>query len=344
MTRVVCPGDVELSRAVGAGEPDPSLAAHVAGCARCRDTVEGLGRAIRVARQLLPAPVPPARHRDEVKSALLATAAARGLPGARRWPRRAAALAGAAAIAAAAAVLVTRPRAPEQAAAPAPPMAEPPRSEPRDPPRAAPTADAVADPLERGSVRLAAASKARMPARAAREPGRTAREPGRMARASETTGRPPSARPIRADGWLPVATAGAPRARGPSMPAATDAEAAYNDAWDAMRASDFRRAAAGFARVLALGPGAALGDDCAYWRAVALARASDTTLAIDAFRDMLRAYPSSPRRGQAAAMLGWLLVDARQLDEAALRFRAATADPNEAVRTSAGKGLAALAR
>jgi len=141
---------------------------------------------------------------------------------------------------------------------------------------------------------------------------------------------------------LAVATARAPGSRAASARSAE--ETAYNDAWDAMRASDFDRAAAGFAHARALAPAGALADESAFWRAVALARATSSAGAAAAFRDMLRAYPASPRRGQASAMLGWLLVEGRQLEEAAVRFRAAVADPDEAVRASASQGLAALTR
>jgi hypothetical protein len=60
--------------------------------------------------------------------------------------------------------------------------------------------------------------------------------------------------------------------------------------------------------------------DAAFWTAVALARGGRSADAIAAFRNMLGGYPNSPRAGEASAMLGWLLVDAHQLDEAAKRF------------------------
>jgi len=63
-----------------------------------------------------------------------------------------------------------------------------------------------------------------------------------------------------------------------------------------------------------------------------------------AFRDFLDAHARSPRAGQASAMLGWLLIDARAFDEAARRFDAASGDPDPAVRRSARAGLDALAR
>jgi TolA-binding protein len=138
----------------------------------------------------------------------------------------------------------------------------------------------------------------------------------------------------------------APAAReGPRHGSARTAqEALYDDAWDAMRSGDFRQASARFAGVVAVSPAGPLADEGAYWRAVALARAGRSGEAVATFRRMLDGYPASPRRGEASAMLGWLLVDARELEEAARRFRAAADDPQEAVRASARRGLALLAR
>jgi TolA-binding protein len=109
-----------------------------------------------------------------------------------------------------------------------------------------------------------------------------------------------------------------------------------------MRAGDFQKAATGFASVIAVSPAGPLADEGAFWRAVALARAGSSGAAIAAFRDMLDRYGTSPRGGEASAMLGWLLVDAHQWDEAARRFRAAAGDPTDAVRISARKGLDAI--
>jgi TolA-binding protein len=169
----------------------------------------------------------------------------------------------------------------------------------------------------------------------------------------------PPPTPLTGGAVAPPLPGGPARPRGKSLRAALDAspsasggrgatpirraeESLYDDAWDAMRVGDFHKAAAGFAGVIAIAPAGALADEGAYWRAVALARAGSPGEAIAAFREMLDRYAGSPRRGEASAMLGWLLVDAHQLDEAARRFRAAAADPTEAVRGSARKGLEAL--
>jgi hypothetical protein len=121
-------------------------------------------------------------------------------------------------------------------------------------------------------------------------------------------------------------------------------ERAYDQAWGALRANDFARAASGFARVLLLTPDSPLVEDASFWRAVALARGQRTVEAVSAFRDFVDGFPTSARAGEASAMLGWLLIDERAYDEAARRFRLAARDASPAVRKSAQSGLDALAR
>ncbi|HMG22352.1 MAG TPA: hypothetical protein VK607_13565, partial [Kofleriaceae bacterium] len=92
---MTCPGDIELARAVAVGA-DPALAAHLDACAGCRAAWHGARAAIDAAREL-PVALPPAARREEMRTAILAAAAA----GPVRRPARAAwlgrALAGAAA-------------------------------------------------------------------------------------------------------------------------------------------------------------------------------------------------------------------------------------------------------
>lgn len=121
-------------------------------------------------------------------------------------------------------------------------------------------------------------------------------------------------------------------------------ERSYDQAWAALRASDFNRAASGFARVVLLAPDEPLVEDASFWRAVALARGQRATEARSAFRDFLDSFSGSPHAGEASAMLGWLLLDVRSYDEAAHRFTIAARDANLAVRRSARAGLDALAR
>ncbi len=144
-----------------------------------------------------------------------------------------------------------------------------------------------------------------------------------------------------------AATPGGPAAGAPRLaegPARTPEELSYDQAWEALRANDFVRAASGFSRVLLLAPDSPLVEDASFWHAVALARGKRSTETLSAFRDFLDTYARSARAGEASAMLGWILIDARAYDEAARRFRAATGDPSPAVRASAQAGLAALGK
>jgi TolA-binding protein len=124
----------------------------------------------------------------------------------------------------------------------------------------------------------------------------------------------------------------------------TRQEVLYDDAWDALRARRFDAAAKGFARVLAESRSGPLADEAAFWGATAYARGGETEKARDAFEALLLAYPRSARRGEASAILGWLLVDAHHPEEAEPLFRAAAADPHANVRASAREGLDACAR
>ncbi len=155
----------------------------------------------------------------------------------------------------------------------------------------------------------------------------------------------------------------APRPRPEAAPIAVATPAdqlAYDDAWTALRGQRFHDAGAAFARALALAPEGPLADDARYWHAVALAREPRAADAIVAFRELLDEHPGTAHRGEASAMLGWLLVDppappfgaaargrapvvdGKQLAEARTRFEAAASDPSEKVRASARAGLAAL--
>ncbi|HSZ81326.1 MAG TPA: FecR domain-containing protein [Polyangia bacterium] len=180
------------------------------------------------------------------------------------------------------------------------------------------------------------------------EAGQTWAAPGARAQDGATvlaTAAPPTARPS-------ASREPRPRTRRVAQRAPTDVErttqqtqqeARYDDAWDALRAHDYKKAAEGFARVSNGSPAGSLADEAAFWRATALARSGDAAAAVPAFRAMLDAYPRSPRRGEASAILGWLLIAAHEPTEAADRFRAAIDDVHEDVRASAREGLEALA-
>lgn len=123
---------------------------------------------------------------------------------------------------------------------------------------------------------------------------------------------------------------------------ATDEEA-YNQGWEALRANNFARAVSGFSRVILLAPDSALVEDASFWRAVAFARGDRRADARAAFQDFVDRFPGSTRAGEASAMLGWILIDAGDYQEAARRFHAAAGDARAEVRQSAHAGLAALA-
>ncbi len=128
----------------------------------------------------------------------------------------------------------------------------------------------------------------------------------------------------------------------PRAPAArSEGQKAFDDGWNAMRAERFDEAASAFARA-AQGAERRIAEDAGYWRAVALARAGQSAVAARAFDSFLAAWPGSTRAGEASAMLGWILFDARDYQGAARRFRAAVTDPSARVRKSATDGLNAI--
>jgi TolA-binding protein len=125
----------------------------------------------------------------------------------------------------------------------------------------------------------------------------------------------------------------------------TPAMLAFDDAWRAMRASDFRAAAAAFDRAALADETGPLAEDARFWRAAALARANRAADAIAAFTAFLDRHPRAVRAGEASAMLGWLLLErghTADLDRAAELFTAATRDTSPRVRDSAARGLRAV--
>jgi TolA-binding protein len=241
------------------------------------------------------------------------------------------------------------------------------------PPRLAPPpGSARPDPHPAAAAALPRATEPSVPpprSRLASPPGSIARSSSREAaaaappRATERSAPPPRSRLASPPGSIARSAsrdaAAPPRATEPAVPTppgpalsppltappagrAAD-EVAYDGAWAALRTADFARAATGFARVMLLAPDGPLVEDASFWRAVALARGQRSAEAVSAFRDFLDGHARSSRAGEASAMLGWLLIDARAYDEAARRFDAAIGDADPAVRQSAKAGLDALA-
>ncbi len=128
----------------------------------------------------------------------------------------------------------------------------------------------------------------------------------------------------------------------PAAPGRSEGQKAFDEGWNALRGERFDDAASAFARAAASGAGSRIAEDAGYWQAVALARAGQSAKASRAFESFLGAYPSSTRVGEASAMLGWILFDARDYQGAARRFRAAVKDRSARVRKSAADGLNAI--
>ncbi len=147
--------------------------------------------------------------------------------------------------------------------------------------------------------------------------------------------------------------AGLPRVRAPSVtkppasrpsPVATPAESAFQDGITALHAGDTPAATLAFERAIATNASGSLSEDSRFWLAVARARGGQRAGAIRAFEEFLAVHPRSVRAGKASAMLGWLLLEGRDLDGAKQRFQAALTDPAADVRASAEAGLAELPR
>ena len=403
---MTCPSELERTRAITTGEPE--IAAHVAGCDSCRAAWDEIQAAIELAREL-PVLVAPAAHREEMRTALLARAAAPRRRVRPAWLVPAAALAATAGLTG----YLARPRGDARApgSAPSPVAVAGHRHGTVRPQPGAryligtPSPDEVvvlvdgaldvevatlhageryrvvvgsAEVEVRGTAFTITAREARLVAvRVAH--GRVDIRPERGAAITLTAGE--SWQPDVAAALVvvaPVVAATPSRARSrparrpPQVveappheaplheaplheapvyeapvyeaPPRAAEEVAYDAAWRALRANDFAHAASGFARVLLLAPDSALVEDASFWHGVALARAGRSAEAVSAFRDFLEGYARSARAGEASTMLGWILIDRREDDEAARRFRAGIADRNPAVRASAQAGLDALAR
>jgi TolA-binding protein len=122
------------------------------------------------------------------------------------------------------------------------------------------------------------------------------------------------------------------------------AESAFAEGWQDLRAQDLADATAAFARAVTLAGDQPLAEDAWFWMAVSQARIprpAEARVSLTAFIDR---FPRSPRIGQAAAMLGWILIDQGDLNGAAQRFANALRDPGAEVRQSATEGLRAVDR
>ncbi len=127
-----------------------------------------------------------------------------------------------------------------------------------------------------------------------------------------------------------------------ASPAPGARDAAFEEGWLALKGGEHGRAVMAFERAAAMAAGDPLAEDAAYWRAVALARGARRAEAISALTVFVDEHGSSPRAGEAAALLGWQLLAFGNLDEAERRFGAALSDRSPTVRRSAQDGLRAV--
>jgi hypothetical protein len=140
------------------------------------------------------------------------------------------------------------------------------------------------DPAEPTVVSLAAGSRWRS-ADTTIEPAVSASSTLRVAPASSSS---TSSRPTKGS-----RVAGA-------RPRAEPSEAAFREGWAALEAGDFARARAQFEGV---DPASPVGEEAAYWRAMALVQTGPREVADEALREFIRRHPSSVRRSSVEAAL-----------------------------------------
>jgi TolA-binding protein len=121
-------------------------------------------------------------------------------------------------------------------------------------------------------------------------------------------------------------------------------EADFRAGIAALRGGDATAATKAFAAACNAARDDALGEDACFWVGAAAKRAGDISTARDALTRFLTTFPSSSRTGEAAALLGWILYDAGELDAAKKRFEQASRDRVPKVKESALKGLEAIKR
>jgi hypothetical protein len=122
------------------------------------------------------------------------------------------------------------------------------------------------------------------------------------------------------------------------------AESAFADGWQDLRTQQLPAATAAFARAVALAGDQPLAEDAWFWMAVSQARIPRPAEARATLAAFIDRFPRSPRIGEAAAMLGWLLIDEGDLDGAARWFATAVRDPVDGVRRSGNEGLRTVDR
>jgi TolA-binding protein len=209
-----------------------------------------------------------------------------------------------------------------------------------DPDEAAPEVaivePSVADPSANPSVAEPSTAKPSINAPGTPSNRATPREPARAATKAAPSNAAPS-KPAPAPSKIQATDK-------PSMPQARakrPIEVLFDEGFATLTSGDPATAAQIFERAARSAPSDPLAEDASFWRASSLVRAKSSA-ATSALEGFLARYKSSPRVGEASAMLGWLVLD-RDLDRAEKLFRTAETDKVASVRASATKGLAAVA-
>lgn len=130
----------------------------------------------------------------------------------------------------------------------------------------------------------------------------------------------------------------------PQPPAPRPGEADFRAGVASLRTGDAVAATRSFAAACPAARGTPLAEDACFWLGAAAKRAGQAAIARDALAGFLATFPSSARAGEAAAIVGWILYDAGELDAAKQRFELASHDRVPKVKESALKGLEAIKR
>jgi hypothetical protein len=100
--------------------------------------------------------------------------------------------------------------------------------------------------------------------------------------------------------------------------------------------------AAAFSRAVDAAGDQPLAEDAWFWLAVCQARIPRPAEAKATLTTFIARFPHSPRLGEAADTLGWLLIDSGDLDGAGRAFATAALGSGDSVRHSAKEGLRAV--
>jgi Tetratricopeptide repeat len=368
-----CPAGWELSRAFLEDGRRRDLTAHLGGCRRCAAEWRSLARA-RAAVRALPRPSMSEETFDFIETRLRLGLAAPGAvtsarTEARTWPKRTAAIFLTCGIAVGVALVWARVGGPGKGASPAGPSS----SASWASIRAVGNTAFTRAPLPEEVVRLESGTLELVVGPA--PPGRRFRvltddavvesaesrlsveAEGHMLVAvrvfagyAEVRARGGHALLRAGDEWVHEGTHADAESAGivPSPPSARAEHAArpasFERAWRLLNEGKAAEAAEAFRDVEAKSRGDAIVEDALFWRGVSLERADRSADARAVFLQFTARFPHSERIGEASAMLGWILLEAGDTNEARRAFERAANDKVDRVRASARSGLARLGR